>query len=253
MSDLKVFTSMTQFIEYRKTIKSTVGFVPTMGALHDGHASLLTRSAAENNFTFLSIYVNPTQFNNSTDLEKYPKTLEADLALASACKVSAVLVPSYSEMYPDNYNYKLNEKTFSNLLCGAHRPGHFDGVLTVVMKLLNIARPDKAYFGQKDYQQFKLIKDMAAAFFIDTEIIGCATIREQSGLAMSSRNKLLSPQGLKQAALIYKFLKSESNIIDVKEKLSAHGFAVDYAEEMAGRRYVAASFEGVRLIDNVEI
>lgn len=244
---------MSEFKNFRKNLSGTVGFVPTMGALHKGHASLLQKSVIENNFTVLSIYINPTQFNNSTDLEKYPKTIDADLKMASDCGVNVVLLPEFSEIYADNYKYKIIENEFSKKLCGAHRPGHFDGVLTIVMKLLNIVNADRAYFGEKDFQQLKLIEDMCRSFFMNTKIIHSKTIREPSGLAMSSRNQRLSPSGLKAAALIYKFLITETSISEIKNKLTLNGFEIDYVEDIKNRRFVAATLEGVRLIDNVEI
>ena len=167
MSSPEVFQSINDFISYRQSIGvgTSVGFTPTMGALHDGHGALLKKSASENDLTILSIFVNPTQFNNPDDLKKYPRTWEADLKLAKASGADFVIAPNYDEIYADNYRYKLSESDFSKKLCGAHRPGHFDGVLTVVMKLLQIVRPTRAYFGEKDYQQLKLISDMAQTFF----------------------------------------------------------------------------------------
>jgi pantoate--beta-alanine ligase len=253
MNNIKIFESISEFQKYRNNLSGTVGFVPTMGALHEGHATLLRRAAVENENSILSIYVNPTQFNNSADLEKYPKTLDADLKLASDCGITAVLLPSFSEIYSDNYRFKLSENEFSEILCGAHRIGHFDGVLTVVMKFLNITRPNKAYFGEKDFQQLKLIEDMCKSFFMQTEIIREKTVREKSGLAMSSRNKRLSAEGLEKAALIYKLLTTEKHVADVKQKLIDSGFEIDYVEDIQNRRFIAASLEGVRLIDNVEI
>ena len=133
----------------------SVGFVPTMGALHQGHRQLLKRSKAENEISVLSIFVNPTQFNNSEDLEKYPKNWETDLQVAQEEGVDILFAPDYSEMYPDNYRYQVGEKEFSKILCGKDRPGHFDGVLTVVLKLFNLIQPTRAYFGEKDYQQIE--------------------------------------------------------------------------------------------------
>jgi len=160
MNKPKVFESVQEFIKFRQGISPevTIGFVPTMGALHEGHASLLRRSASENDLTILSIFVNPTQFNDKSDFTNYPKTWDADLKVATECKVNFILMPTYEQMYPDNYRYKLSENDFSKKLCGGSRIGHFDGVLTIVMKLLNIVRAGKNYFGEKDYQQFQLIK-----------------------------------------------------------------------------------------------
>lgn len=143
----------------------SVGFVPTMGALHFGHETLLRRAKSENDIVVLSIYVNPTQFNDKKDFEKYPVTWEQDLAVAQRAGVDAIFFPEYTEMYPDQYKYKITENDFSRQLCGAHRQGHFDGVLSVVMKLFQIVNPYRAYFGEKDYQQLRLIQGMVQAFF----------------------------------------------------------------------------------------
>lgn len=248
----KVIERPQDLIEFRKKYNS-IGFVPTMGALHDGHASLMKKASAENELSIVSIFVNPTQFNNATDLEKYPKTFETDLALANECGIDILFYPRFADIYPDNYRFKLNENEFSKKLCGAHRPGHFDGVLTVVLKLLQITSANKAYFGLKDYQQYKLITNMAQSLFLQTEIIGCPTVRETSGLAMSSRNLRLTPEGKNKAILIYQTITQKIPTIEARTILTAQGFEVDYLEDIENRRYVAASLEGIRLIDNVEI
>ena len=161
----------------------TVGFVPTMGALHAGHRALLARARAENERVGLSIFVNPTQFNDPSDLAKYPRTLEADLALAAGL-VDDVIVPPAAELYPDDFTYRVTEEKVSRELEGAHRPGHFDGVLTVVLKLLNTVQPTRAYFGEKDHQQLTLIRDMVQAFFMPVEIVAVPTVRDSDGLAL---------------------------------------------------------------------
>ncbi len=230
-----------------------IGFIPTMGALHKGHASLIERSVAENDFTVVSIFVNPTQFNNAEDLQNYPHTLESDTELSKKLNVDFVFYPWYNDVYPDNFSYKVSENKFSKTLCGAHRPGHFDGVLTIVMKLLNIIKPNKAYFGEKDFQQYKLIEGMCKAFFMDVEIIACPTIREEDGLAMSSRNLLLSDEERQFASNFPKLLSSEKSTEQVKKELQKLGFDVDYIEETDGRRFGAVHVGKVRLIDNVEI
>jgi len=224
-----------------------------MGALHAGHAELLKHSVAENDHTVLSIFVNPTQFNNSADLQKYPRTWETDLALAKQMHVDVVFAPTYDSMYPDNYRYKVSENNFSLKLCGAHRPGHFDGVLSVVMKLLLLVQCQRAYFGEKDYQQLSLIKDMAKAFFLDAEIKPVATVRETDGLAMSSRNTRLSEAQRKVAPLIYQVISNSQSPEQARDELQRQGFRVDYVEDYQGRRFVAAFLGDVRLIDNVEI
>jgi pantoate--beta-alanine ligase len=234
----------------------TIGFVPTMGALHRGHATLIERSVAECDHTVLSIYVNPTQFNNPQDLALYPRTTDTDLALARQLGVDCVLLPDYPSLYPDGFRYQIDETRFSGSLCGAHRPGHFTGVLTVVMKLLNLVRPDRAYFGEKDYQQFLLIRDMCEAFFLDVEIVPCATVREADGLAMSSRNALLDVAGRALAPAFSRLLRDRHDDTAVAAALQALGFEVDYVETHGDRRFGAVVVRGgdrdVRLIDNVQ-
>ena len=249
------FSGSAEFIQYRDGLARDlkIGFVPTMGALHRGHAQLLKRARQECDITVLSIFVNPTQFNNPDDLKKYPRTLEADLKIAAEEKVDAVFLPQYEDLYADHYRYVITEKEFSKKLCGAHRPGHFDGVLSVVMKLLQITQPHYAYFGEKDYQQLQLIKDMTSTFFLRTQIVPCPTVREADGLAMSSRNVRLSPEGRKAAPQIYKCLKEFRQFDAAKDYLKNYGIELEYFEEHFGRRFVAAYLEGVRLIDNVEI
>ena len=242
----------------RKILKGSVGFVPTMGALHAGHASLLQRARNENDILVLSIFVNPTQFNNPDDLQKYPKTWEQDVALANSLGVDYIFFPDYKEMYPDDYKYKVIETEFSHELCGKDRPGHFDGVLSVVMKLLNIVRADNAYFGEKDYQQLQLIKGMCQALFLDTCIQAVPTLREADGLAMSSRNVRLSEKSRKLAPEIFKIISTASSAHEAEVQLSELGFNVDYVVDKYGRRFVAVRTESadggeVRLIDNVQI
>lgn len=249
----KVFKSGLEWMEFRKNLKcSSLGFVPTMGALHDGHASLIRRSATENKKTLLSIFVNPAQFDDPEDLQKYPRTLEDDLRKAAEAGANFVLLPEASEIYSDSYRYQVIEKNFSRQLCGKNRPGHFEGVLTVVMKLLNIAAADRAYFGKKDYQQFLLIRDMAKAFFMDTEIIGLPTVRESDGLAMSSRNALLTKEERAMAAGFYKTLKSAAREDEAFFALNSAGFKCEYVTDLDHRRFAAVRLGSVRLIDNVQ-
>jgi pantoate--beta-alanine ligase len=238
---------------WRGQITGSVGFVPTMGALHEGHASLLKKARSENQFVILSIFVNPTQFNNKEDFDKYPATLEMDLKLAEENNVDAVFLPNYAELYPDEYKYKLTESDFSKKLCGAHRPGHFDGVLTVVMKLLNLVAPQKAYFGEKDHQQLKLIQGMVKAFFLPYEIIPVPTVRNVQGLALSSRNMRLTLSEQEKASAIFKTISQAKSAQEASELLTQEGFIVDYVEDVEDRRYVAATLASVRLIDNVKI
>ena len=157
---MRVFKEIPSWINFRSNIKSSLGFVPTMGALHDGHMSLIKRSLSENKNTLVSIFLNPTQFNNAKDLEAYPSEINEDIKKLESLNNDDLylITPRYEAIYPDNYTYKVIESQLSKKLCGSARPGHFDGVLTVVLKLLNIANADTAYFGEKDYQQYLLIK-----------------------------------------------------------------------------------------------
>jgi pantoate--beta-alanine ligase len=248
-----VVRSLAEWRATRRSMRGTVGFVPTMGALHEGHATLLRRSRAENEVSVLSIFVNPTQFNDPGDLEKYPRTFEADLELARECGVDFVFFPEPASMYPDGYRYKVTESALSTGLCGAHRPGHFDGVLTVVLKLLQLVRAERAYFGEKDYQQLELVRGMAEAFFLDTEIVAVPTVREPDGLAMSSRNTRLSPAERERAPRFAAILKSAASAAEARRSLAAEGFEVDYVEDVLGRRFGAVKLGQVRLIDNLPL
>lgn len=250
----RVFTSVAEWRAERageRFAGRTVGFVPTMGALHAGHRALLERARAENDRVVLSIFVNPTQFNDPTDLAKYPRTLDEDVALADGLATD-VLVPTPEQMYPDRYRYRVTELEFSRELEGAHRPGHFDGVLTVVLKLLNLVQPTRAYFGEKDWQQLHLVRGMAEALFLPCEIVACPTVREADGLAMSSRNRRLAPADRARAAAFPKLLRA-GTAEAAAGALRGAGFEVDYVAERAGVRLGAVHIGGVRLIDNVRV
>lgn len=231
----------------------SLGFVPTMGNLHAGHLSLIERCCAENELSVISIFVNPTQFDQQADLEAYPRTLHDDLRMAEEAGVDYVLDPAFSELYPDEYRYKVTESPLSREFCGAHRPGHFDGVLTVVLKLLLLVRPTRTYMGEKDYQQFLLIRDMVEAFFLETEIIPCPIVRDTDGLALSSRNRNLSPEERKLASQFPALLKSPGTAKETAERLRKAGFEVDYVEDFDGRRLAAVRIGQTRLIDNIDV
>lgn len=253
---MKVFESFSDWISFRRSGEfsgQALGFVPTMGALHEGHLELVKRSKRENAKTAVSIFVNPTQFNDPKDFEKYPKTFEADQAKLREAGADYLLYPKPEQMYPDSYRYFVDEKEQSGILCGAHRAGHFRGVLTVVMKLLNGVDADRAYFGEKDYQQMKLIQGMVEAFFMKTEIVPCATVREKDGLAMSSRNTRLTANEREIAPRIYAALKSNKTLEQIRSELERDGFRVEYLEEHWERRFIAAFLGDVRLIDNVKV
>ena len=229
-----------------------IGFVPTMGALHEGHRELLRRARNETDRVVLSIFVNPAQFNDPQDLASYPRTLEADLKQAEGL-ADDVLLPTAAELYPDGYRYRVTERTLSRELEGAARPGHFDGVLTVVLKLLVLVQPTRSYFGEKDWQQLQLVRDLAATFFLPGEIIACQTVREIDGLALSSRNRRLSHAARTQAAQFPMILRAAPHAGAAAEALRAAGFEVDYVTDRDGVRLGAVRVEGVRLIDNVRL
>jgi len=251
---MKIFTSIVDWQSYRGTVQQhPLGFVPTMGALHQGHLSLVEASRKQDVLTIVSVFTNPKQFDDSADFEAYPNNYQADLEKLEKGGVDAVLMPDATQIYPDDYRFKLTESDFSRRLCGAHRPGHFDGVLTVVMRLLNLVRPDNAYFGEKDYQQLQLIRDMTSAFFMPVNIVACATVREADGLAMSSRNQYLDEAGRAQAASLYAALRHSRTASEARQTLLGQGFDVDYVEDIANRRLAAAKLGSTRLIDNVEI
>ena len=231
----------------------TIGFVPTMGALHEGHASLVRRARAENDIVVASIFVNPSQFNDPKDLERYPRTMETDLAMLKRLGADEVFAPPMADLYPNGYRFRVEAENVTGLMEGLHRPGFFQGVMTIVLKLLNLVRADRAYFGEKDFQQLRVITEMAADFFITTEIVACPTVREASGLAMSSRNALLSDAGRRRAAAFYRILTRAATPEDARRQLATEGFRADYVEEHWGRRFGAVFLEGIRLIDNVPL
>ena len=235
------------------TKDQSLGFVPTMGNLHEGHESLVKRSLVENNKTVVSLFINPTQFDKKSDLESYPKTYKQDLARLEKLKVDYVFCPQREEIYHDNYVYKVSESNLSLEREGASRAGHFDGVLTVVLKLLNLVEPNRLYLGEKDYQQLELIKGMIEAFFLKIEVVPCETVRNKKGLALSSRNSRLSSEEQEKASVFSKLLKSENSASFVSEKLEQEGFKVDYVEDKLGRRYGAVWLGSVRLIDNTSL
>jgi pantoate--beta-alanine ligase len=231
----------------------TLGFVPTMGALHEGHLSLVERSRAENDRTLVSVFVNPTQFDDPADFDAYPRMPQRDLALLDAAGVDFVILPRAGEMYADGFRYRVSETELSTVLEGEHRPGHFAGMLTVVLKLLNIAAAERAYFGEKDWQQLSLVRGMADAFFLPTAIVACPTVRESTGLALSSRNARLSAADHERAATLHRVLTSAGTTDDAIDQLAGAGFAVDYVDDHDGRRLAAVRLGGVRLIDNVPL
>jgi pantoate--beta-alanine ligase len=254
---VNVVRDLAEWRRRRRTLAGELGFVPTMGALHEGHASLVRRARRENDGVAVSIYVNPTQFDQANDLAAYPAPIEADLALLDGLGVDHVILPRYEEVYADGYRFRVEETEFSRRLCGAHRPGHFTGVLTVVLKLLNLVRPARVYFGEKDYQQYLLIRDMVEALFVDTVVVPCPIVREVDGLAASSRNVRLDAKARERAPLLYRALTQARSDAEAVAMLEGGGLEVDYVETHGGRRLgavrIASTGGNVRLIDNVEV
>ena len=197
--------------ELEKYNSKNIGFVPTMGALHDGHISLVKRSVEENDVTVVSVFVNPTQFNDKADLERYPRTEEADKKLLQAAGCDIVFMPQVEEMYPEEDTRVFNFGSIETVMEGKYRPGHFNGVAQIVSKLFDAVEPTRSYFGEKDFQQVAIIRDMVRQLNLPVEIIACPIIREESGLARSSRNELLSAEERKKAALISEVLSKSVN------------------------------------------
>jgi pantoate--beta-alanine ligase len=210
LKKMKVFDRIVdlqnQLFEDRKQGKE-IGLVPTMGALHEGHASLVKRSVKENEITVVSVFVNPTQFNDKNDLKNYPRTLDADCALLEKCGADYVLAPSVEEMYPTPDTRQFEYPPVSTVMEGAHRPGHFNGVCQVVSRLFYIVKPTRAYFGEKDWQQIAVVKAMVRHLGLGVQIVECDIVRDKDGLAKSSRNTLLSADERAIAPAIYKALK----------------------------------------------
>lgn len=202
-----------KFLRDKQKEGKTIGFVPTMGYLHEGHLSLMKESVKENDITVVSIFVNPTQFGANEDLDSYPRDLERDLKLAKEMNVSVVFTPEAGELYPSYYQTYVNVNELTKSLCGASRPGHFQGVTTIVTKLFNIVYPNRAYFGQKDAQQVIVIKRMVEDLNMDVQVVTCPIVREDDGLAKSSRNTYLSQEERKQAVIISKSLREAKELI----------------------------------------
>ena len=264
------------FIKSIKQQFKTIGFVPTMGYLHEGHMSLVKASKNMCDITVVSIFVNPKQFGPKEDYSKYPRNLERDLKLLEEAKIDMVFIPDVDTIYPEGFSTTINIGPLANVLEGAFRPGHFDGVCTVVTKLFNIVKPDKAFFGEKDYQQLKIIQKLVKDLNLDIEIVPIPTKREEDGLAMSSRNAYLNQEERRRASSIYRFLlkakeafekgiKDTDKIIEyAKAVLDVD--AVDYIkivdketleEKTTPSKYdrilIAVRIGSTRLIDNVEI
>jgi pantoate--beta-alanine ligase len=271
---LKIVKNIKDFNEIRSAF-GQITFIPTMGNLHNGHLSLFERASKLNNPIFSSIFINPLQFNNKSDFTNYPKTLEKDISLLESQNCECLFLPDESIL--DNIE-QIKAPDKANFLCGANRPGHFDGVLTIVNKLFDLMRPSDAVFGLKDYQQYLLIKDYVNSRNLPINVVGSKTIRDKNGLAMSSRNNLLTINELIKASEIYKsllFIKNNTKNLskhfldEVSRDLNKKGFKVDYLtvinsitlQECLNQRMeegrlivaIAAKIGSVRLIDNIFI
>lgn len=208
---------MREIIKDLKAKSKSVGYVPTMGALHEGHLSLIRRAKDDNDITVVSIFVNPLQFGKGEDFDRYPRDFDSDCEKIKKLGVDYLFYPDAKILYPEGYSTFVNVENLSNKLCGKFRPGHFRGVATIVCKLFNIISPNRAYFGQKDYQQTLIIKRMVEDLNFDVEIIVCPTVRELEGLAMSSRNSYLNEKERKAATVIYKALKEAERLLKALE------------------------------------
>lgn len=266
--------------EYRRKNDGSVGFVPTMGYLHEGHASLLRKARSQSGLVVLSIFVNPLQFGPGEDFERYPRNTERDLEVAEAAGADLVFMPTVSEMYPTPTRTTVAVSGLTSRLCGASRPGHFDGVATVVSKLFHIVQPDQAFFGLKDAQQVAVIKQMVQDLNLPVEIVPCPTLREKDGLAMSSRNVYLSDEERKQALVLSQALDKAKEFVQARNNFKAAELeslvsshitsaplaVIDYAEVLAFPSLepfetsthtdsiilaLAVKFGKTRLIDNV--
>jgi len=218
MKTVESIKKIKEIVKGFKELHSTIGFVPTMGFLHQGHMSLINQAVKECDKAVVSIFVNPIQFGQGEDFKSYPRDIDSDLLKCKKSGVDLVFLPSEKEMYPEGFQTYVNVTKLSNHLCGLSRPGHFTGVATVVLKLFNIIRPDRAYFGEKDYQQLLIIKQMVADLDLDVQIINMPIIREYDGLAMSSRNKYLNNIQREKARILYIALNKGEELVRSGEK-----------------------------------
>tara|TARA_B100000424_G_scaffold255475_1_gene234465 strand:- start:417 stop:1247 length:831 start_codon:yes stop_codon:yes gene_type:complete len=252
-----------------------IGFVPTMGALHEGHLALVKKCKSESELSIVSIFVNPTQFNDNKDLEKYPNTIEADLKFLEQMGVDIVFIPKYEDLYQNEQKLAVNIAEIEQKMEGSKRPGHFDGVIRVLSIFFNLIKPNHAYFGEKDYQQVLVVQQLINQHFPTISLIKCPTIREPNGLAKSSRNKLLSESAFNRSGEIYITLKwikenitaqSINSILDDGRRKLSERFEVEYLElrnennleETSNslensRLFVAVQIESIRLIDNIAL
>lgn len=274
----KRVSELQSFLAPHRSANKTIGFVPTMGALHQGHLSLLKEAKKQCDVVVVSVFVNPTQFNNPSDLDKYPRMPEKDAELLEDCGCDVMFLPEVNEVYPDNYqDIHLNLSPVDEVMEGKYRPGHFDGVVNVVSRFFNIVEPHKAYFGRKDFQQVAVIKAMTKSLKLPVEIVACDTMREDGGLAMSSRNLRLSENQKNEALVIYESLiqakamasqmSPKDTLVYLIDSLGQSSLKLEYAEVVdpesllpltnewvdGATACVVAYCGEVRLIDNMEL
>ena len=275
---MKIVNEISQYLSWYDSINGDIGFVPTMGALHKGHLSLVESSIKNNKFTVVSIFVNERQFGKNEDFDKYPRTYNEDIEKLSKLKVDVVFVPQHDEIYPQNFSTSIAEETFSRKIEGTARPNFFGGVLTVVSLLFNIVKPRRAYFGEKDLQQLIVIKKMVADLKYPIQVVSVKTVRERSGLAISSRNQYLNEYEQNKAKIIYECLiqakekiRGQAQIKTIKHemiaRLNSNKMQVDYVSFVRLNSFqelnesavfplaicVAVWYKQVRLIDNIII
>ena len=271
---MQILQTISQLRKFRSKCSSSVGFVPTMGALHTGHAELIKSSVTQNDHTIVSIFVNPMQFLAGEDLNRYPRTPEADIKICELCQVDAVFMPEVDEIYSEDEPKVIAPKELSSVLEGHSRPGHFDGVCTILTKFFNLIKPTNAYFGKKDTQQLLIVENMVKSLFMDINIIGIDIVRSSDGLALSSRNSYLNDDELAQALKLSRSLMKASNLIkanqlnsiEIKKSMSSilEPLKVDYVEivdknlkqieniELGNSIILVAAYVGnTRLIDNL--
>jgi len=239
---MKIFKNISELKDVlfkERSAGKSVGFVPTMGALHKGHVSLVEKAVGENGIVVVSIFVNPTQFNDKTDLKNYPRTPKKDIEMLEKAGAHYIFMPDEHEMYPEPDTRQFNFGLLEKVMEGAHRPGHFNGVAQVVSKLFYIVEPHRAYFGQKDFQQLAIIRQMVKQLNLAVEIISCPIVREPDGLAMSSRNLLLEPEVREAAPIIYKTLAEASGKVNY---LSVNELAVWVEENINKNPYLSVEY-----------
>ena len=281
MKILRTKKEVSTFVNTIKKTNKSLGYVPTMGALHQGHGSLIEQSVSENNYTLVSVFVNPTQFDNATDLDKYPRTLDNDVTLIERISGDIIIfAPKANELYDSKIvskNYYFDGLEYE--MEGKHRAGHFDGVGTILDIFFSLIQPNKAYFGEKDFQQLQIVKKLVAKYNLDVTIIGCPIFREASGLAMSSRNERLSKHSRKEAAFIYKTLLKAKEKFGTKSAIKVEEWVTDQfarnkhfnleyvsianvdtlkpvkrkSKNKKYRIFIAAFIDNIRLIDNIAL